>query len=180
MINNSIFRNEEATNGLNKITNLKLFQNIQDLKILGGAIQDDNPNYTADNVNNVSRTPESVFSTGSEYNYNNFKGTYSLPIAELQIVKPIDGSQTLLHWQQLGKPNLGCLFENRPGISLKQDILYNDVKLKIKTDNLKSENFIYDQICSRQNMFDIEEDFYDRGYFELNNFEKSCGKRMFD
>lgn len=38
---------------------------------------------------------------------------------KLQIVKPIEGSQTLQHWQYLATPNLGCLFESRPGISIK-------------------------------------------------------------
>jgi len=35
-------------------------------------------------------------------------------------VKPIEGSQTLQHWQHLARPNLGCLFEARPGISVKR------------------------------------------------------------
>lgn len=38
---------------------------------------------------------------------------------KLQIVKPLEGSQTLQHWQQLARPNLGCLIEPRPGIYIK-------------------------------------------------------------
>jgi hypothetical protein len=38
---------------------------------------------------------------------------------KLQIVKPIEGSQTLHHWQQLATPNLGCLIQPRPGIYIK-------------------------------------------------------------
>ncbi|NXX27930.1 TRAK2 protein, partial [Nicator chloris] len=42
----------------------------------------------------------------------------SLP-EKLQIVKPIEGSQTLFHWQQLARPNLGTILDPRPGVVTK-------------------------------------------------------------
>lgn len=66
-------------------------------------------------------TPDSMFSTGSASFYSNLitkSNSFLLP-EKLKIVKPIEGSQTLQHWQQLARPNLGCLFESRPGIQLK-------------------------------------------------------------
>ncbi|NWI68102.1 TRAK2 protein, partial [Todus mexicanus] len=38
---------------------------------------------------------------------------------KLQIVKPIEGSQTLFHWQQLARPNLGTILDSRPGVVTK-------------------------------------------------------------
>ncbi|XP_076842493.1 trafficking kinesin-binding protein 1 isoform X3 [Brachyhypopomus gauderio] len=35
---------------------------------------------------------------------------------KLQIVKPIEGSATLLHWQELAQPNLGGILDARPGV----------------------------------------------------------------
>ncbi|XP_064806182.1 trafficking kinesin-binding protein 1-like isoform X2 [Oncorhynchus masou masou] len=37
----------------------------------------------------------------------------------LQIVKPLEGSVTLHHWQQLAKPNLGGILQPRPGVLTK-------------------------------------------------------------
>ncbi|XP_014203502.1 trafficking kinesin-binding protein milt isoform X2 [Copidosoma floridanum] len=65
------------------------------------------------------RTPDSIMSTGSSGNLSGFSGNSSaswrLP-EKLQIVKPIEGSQTLHHWSQLATPSLGGLLEDRPGI----------------------------------------------------------------
>ena len=68
-------------------------------------------------------TPDSIFSTGSASIYSNLIGrsnssAFMMP-EKLQIVKPLEGSQTLQQWQKLGTPNLACLFEARPGISIK-------------------------------------------------------------
>ncbi|XP_043910830.1 trafficking kinesin-binding protein 1-like isoform X2 [Protopterus annectens] len=38
---------------------------------------------------------------------------------KLQIVKPLEGSATLYHWQQLAKPNLGGILDPRPGVLTK-------------------------------------------------------------
>uniref|UniRef100_A0A672S7Y3 Trafficking kinesin-binding protein 1-like n=1 Tax=Sinocyclocheilus grahami TaxID=75366 RepID=A0A672S7Y3_SINGR len=35
---------------------------------------------------------------------------------KLQIVKPLEGSATLQHWQQLAQPNLGSILDARPGV----------------------------------------------------------------
>ncbi|XP_060050121.1 trafficking kinesin-binding protein 2 isoform X2 [Erinaceus europaeus] len=50
---------------------------------------------------------------------------------KLQIVKPLEGSQTLHHWQQLAQPNLGTILDPRPGVitkgfpQLPQDAVYH-------------------------------------------------------
>lgn len=50
---------------------------------------------------------------------------------KLQIVKPLEGSQTLHHWQQLAQPNLGTILDPRPGVITKgytqmpKDIMYH-------------------------------------------------------
>ncbi|XP_041101043.1 trafficking kinesin-binding protein 1-like isoform X6 [Polyodon spathula] len=38
---------------------------------------------------------------------------------KLQIVKPLEGSATLHHWQQLAQPNLGGILDSRPGVVTK-------------------------------------------------------------
>ncbi|XP_072561561.1 trafficking kinesin-binding protein 1-like isoform X1 [Paramormyrops kingsleyae] len=38
---------------------------------------------------------------------------------KLQIVKPLEGSATLHHWQQLAQPNLGGILDSRPGVISK-------------------------------------------------------------
>ncbi|XP_062395599.1 trafficking kinesin-binding protein 1 isoform X2 [Sardina pilchardus] len=38
---------------------------------------------------------------------------------KLQIVKPLEGSATLHHWQQLAQPNLGGILDPRPGVVTK-------------------------------------------------------------
>nr|XP_033323958.1 trafficking kinesin-binding protein milt isoform X1 [Megalopta genalis]XP_033323959.1 trafficking kinesin-binding protein milt isoform X1 [Megalopta genalis]XP_033323960.1 trafficking kinesin-binding protein milt isoform X1 [Megalopta genalis]XP_033323961.1 trafficking kinesin-binding protein milt isoform X1 [Megalopta genalis]XP_033323962.1 trafficking kinesin-binding protein milt isoform X1 [Megalopta genalis] len=62
------------------------------------------------------RTPDSIMSTGSSANLSGYSGNaWRLP-EKLQIVKPIEGSQTLHHWTQLATPTLGGLLEERPGV----------------------------------------------------------------
>ncbi|XP_040213156.1 trafficking kinesin-binding protein 2 isoform X2 [Rana temporaria] len=43
----------------------------------------------------------------------------SLLPEKLQIVKPLEGSQTLHQWQQLAQPNLGTILDPRPGVITK-------------------------------------------------------------
>ncbi|XP_066497635.1 trafficking kinesin-binding protein 1 [Hoplias malabaricus] len=44
-------------------------------------------------------------------------GSWSRPFPDkLQIVKPLEGSATLQHWQQLAQPNLGGILDARPGV----------------------------------------------------------------
>ncbi|XP_044264458.1 trafficking kinesin-binding protein milt isoform X1 [Tribolium madens] len=59
------------------------------------------------------RTPDSLMSTGS----GNYMG-WKLP-EKLQIVKPIEGSQTLHQWSQLAQPTFGGLLEERPGVKIR-------------------------------------------------------------
>ncbi|XP_076266762.1 trafficking kinesin-binding protein milt isoform X2 [Rhynchophorus ferrugineus] len=62
------------------------------------------------------RTPDSLMSTGSGSNY--YGTTWKLP-EKLQIVKPMEGSQTLHHWSQLAQPTFGGLLEERPGVKIR-------------------------------------------------------------
>ncbi|XP_066587033.1 trafficking kinesin-binding protein milt isoform X2 [Prorops nasuta] len=69
------------------------------------------------------RTPDSIMSTGSTGNLSGFSGnstgnTWRLP-EKLQIVKPLEGSQTLRHWTHLATPTLGGLLEERPGVKTR-------------------------------------------------------------
>ncbi|KAJ8965088.1 hypothetical protein NQ314_004389, partial [Rhamnusium bicolor] len=59
------------------------------------------------------RTPDSLMSTGSS-NYHGWK----LP-EKLQIVKPMEGSQTLHQWSQLAQPTFGGILEERPGVKIR-------------------------------------------------------------
>ncbi|XP_008118728.1 trafficking kinesin-binding protein 2 isoform X1 [Anolis carolinensis] len=95
-------------------------------------------NFLADQKEDPSgcSTPvESCFSLGSYSELSDFSGTSSslrclLP-EKLQIVKPIEGSQTLFHWQQLAQPHLGTILDPRPGVvtkgfaPLSQDDVYH-------------------------------------------------------
>ena len=68
------------------------------------------------------RTPDSIMSTGSSGNFSGFSGNsagmWRIP-EKLQIVKPMEGSQTLHHWSQLATPTLGGLLEERPGVKIR-------------------------------------------------------------
>ncbi|KAM6333941.1 huntingtin-associated protein 1 [Alca torda] len=80
---------------------------------------------------------ESVISTGTNYSggseltagsgFSLSSLTY-LP-DKLQIVKPLEGSVTLHHWQQLARPNLGGILVPRPGV-LTKDFRQLDVDLE--------------------------------------------------
>ncbi|XP_053328217.1 trafficking kinesin-binding protein 2 isoform X2 [Spea bombifrons] len=67
---------------------------------------------------------ESVLSMGTRYSdFTDCSSTSStlrslLP-EKLQIVKPLEGSQTLHQWQQLAQPNLGTILDPRPGVLTK-------------------------------------------------------------
>ncbi|XP_074468401.1 trafficking kinesin-binding protein 1 [Sebastes fasciatus] len=61
-----------------------------------------------------SLTPsESIMSLGNLHLWAS-RGPY-LP-DKLQIVKPLEGSATLHHWQQLAQPHLGVILDARPGV----------------------------------------------------------------
>ncbi|CAH1977066.1 unnamed protein product [Acanthoscelides obtectus] len=60
------------------------------------------------------RTPDSLMSTGSSGYHHGWK----LP-EKLQIVKPIEGSQTLHQWSQLAQPTFGGILDERPGVKIR-------------------------------------------------------------
>ncbi|KAM6974224.1 trafficking kinesin-binding protein 1 [Tautogolabrus adspersus] len=61
----------------------------------------------------VMTPSESIMSLGNIHVWAS-RGTY-LP-DKLQIVKPLEGSATLHHWQQLAQPHLGVILDARPGV----------------------------------------------------------------
>ncbi|XP_066409459.1 trafficking kinesin-binding protein 2 isoform X1 [Molothrus aeneus] len=70
-----------------------------------------------------STPTESSFSPSTNSEFTDLSASSSnlrvlLP-EKLQIVKPIEGSQTLFHWQQLARPNLGTILDPRPGVVTK-------------------------------------------------------------
>ena len=82
------------------------------------------------------RTPDSIMSTGSSGNLSGFSGNsagvWRLP-EKLQIVKPMEGSQTLHHWSQLATPTLGGLLEERPGVKTRGGRGLEDLGLETYT-----------------------------------------------
>ncbi|XP_015586162.1 trafficking kinesin-binding protein milt isoform X2 [Cephus cinctus] len=79
------------------------------------------------------RTPDSIMSTGSSGNLSGFSGnSWRLP-EKLQIVKPMEGSQTLHHWSQLATPTLGGLLEERPGVKTRGGRALEDLGLETFT-----------------------------------------------
>uniref|UniRef100_A0A8C8GVN9 Uncharacterized protein n=1 Tax=Oncorhynchus tshawytscha TaxID=74940 RepID=A0A8C8GVN9_ONCTS len=75
---------------------------------------------------NDSLVSSSVASTGTNYSNGSSQhssagsgGSRSYLPDRLQIVKPLEGSVTLHHWQQLAKPNLGGILHPRPGVLTK-------------------------------------------------------------
>ncbi|XP_077175266.1 trafficking kinesin-binding protein 2 isoform X2 [Paroedura picta] len=66
---------------------------------------------------------DSGLSSGNGWDLADFSGACgslrSLLPEKLQIVKPLEGSQTLFQWQQLAQPNLGTILDPRPGVVTK-------------------------------------------------------------
>lgn len=65
-------------------------------------------------------SPDSIISTGSRHFQTISQQDHwrKLP-NKLRIVKPIEGSLTLHHWQQLANPHLGSALEETSGIAIK-------------------------------------------------------------
>ncbi|XP_037960876.1 trafficking kinesin-binding protein milt isoform X2 [Teleopsis dalmanni] len=82
------------------------------------------------------RTPDSIMSTGSSgVSSTNMSGSmqqWRLP-EKLQIVKPIEGSQTLHHWSRLATPTLSGLLEERPGVTIRGGRGLDDLGMQIYT-----------------------------------------------
>uniref|UniRef100_A0A3Q2DC23 Trafficking kinesin-binding protein 1-like n=1 Tax=Cyprinodon variegatus TaxID=28743 RepID=A0A3Q2DC23_CYPVA len=75
---------------------------------------------------NDSLPSSSAASTSTNYSNGSSRhscgssgGSRSYLPDRLQIVKPLEGSVTLHHWQQLAKPNLGGILHPRPGVLTK-------------------------------------------------------------
>uniref|UniRef100_A0A8C4NH20 Trafficking kinesin-binding protein 1-like n=2 Tax=Eptatretus burgeri TaxID=7764 RepID=A0A8C4NH20_EPTBU len=66
----------------------------------------------------TSTPTESIMSVGTSVSSVSFRSF--LP-DKLQIVKPLEGSQTLLQWQQLAQPHLGGILHPRPGVVTRED-----------------------------------------------------------
>ncbi|XP_078536345.1 trafficking kinesin-binding protein 2 isoform X4 [Lissotriton helveticus] len=73
----------------------------------------------------------------------------SLLPEKLQIVKPLEGSQTLHQWQQLAQPNLGTLLDPRPGVVTKgftplaEDAVYHLCDLEEDEEDEKDEGITF-------------------------------------
>ncbi|XP_054850864.1 trafficking kinesin-binding protein 1-like [Eublepharis macularius] len=77
---------------------------------------------------------ESIASTGTNYSGSSggsgfSLGSFSYFPDKLQIIKPLEGSMTLHHWQQLAQPNLAGVLDPRPGV-LTKDFRQLDVDLE--------------------------------------------------
>ncbi|KAM6368649.1 LOW QUALITY PROTEIN: huntingtin-associated protein 1 [Pluvialis apricaria] len=80
---------------------------------------------------------ESIVSTGTNYSGGSeltagsgfSLGSLTYLPEKLQIVKPLEGSVTLHHWQQLARPNLGGILVPRPGV-LTKDFRQLDIDLE--------------------------------------------------
>ncbi|XP_030364718.1 huntingtin-associated protein 1 [Strigops habroptila] len=100
---------------------------------------------------------DSIVSTGTNYSAGSeltagsgfSLGSLSYLPDKLQIVKPLEGSVTLHHWQQLARPNLGGILVPRPGV-LTKDFRQLDIDLE--------------EVYS---LNDLEEDDLDAGSFQL-------------
>ncbi|XP_036886379.1 trafficking kinesin-binding protein 1 isoform X8 [Sturnira hondurensis] len=74
-----------------------------------------------------SLTPtESIMSLGTHSRFSEFTGFSGMSFSsrsylpeKLQIVKPLEGSATLHHWQRLAQPHLGGILDPRPGVVTK-------------------------------------------------------------
>ncbi|XP_061578709.1 trafficking kinesin-binding protein 1 isoform X3 [Cololabis saira] len=76
------------------------------------------PNYSL--ASSPAASTSTNYSNGSSrHSCGSFGGSRSYLPDRLQIVKPLEGSVTLHHWQQLAKPNLGGILHPRPGVLTK-------------------------------------------------------------
>ncbi|EDV98782.1 GH13509 [Drosophila grimshawi] len=81
------------------------------------------------------RTPDSIMSVGSMGSSGLAATTthqWRLP-EKLQIVKPMEGSQTLHHWSRLATPTLSGLLEERPGVTIRGGRGLDDLGMQVYT-----------------------------------------------
>lgn len=89
--------------------------------------------YAYDDTDAGFRTPDSVLSHSScrtGISSLSSGGTWKIP-EKLQIVKPIEGSQTLFHWQKLATPTLGGLLEDRSGVAIRGGKTLDELGMQI-------------------------------------------------
>ncbi|XP_063308161.1 trafficking kinesin-binding protein 1 isoform X3 [Pelobates fuscus] len=103
----------------NYLLERKFFEDDQDRKLRSLAEKGE--------LNSGSLTPtESIMSLGTHSRFSELTGISGMSYCsrsylpeKLQIVKPLEGSATLHHWQQLAQPNLGGILDPRPGVVTK-------------------------------------------------------------
>ncbi|XP_017023893.1 trafficking kinesin-binding protein milt isoform X1 [Drosophila kikkawai] len=85
------------------------------------------------------RTPDSIMSTGSSgmsgsTNHMSASMTHQWRLPEkLQIIKPMEGSQTLHHWSRLATPTLSGLLDERPGVTIRGGRGLDDLGMQVYT-----------------------------------------------
>ncbi|KAH8352348.1 hypothetical protein KR084_003562 [Drosophila pseudotakahashii] len=105
---------------------------------------DEPPTHGAGNDRNSNlplgvRTPDSIMSTGSSgmsgsTNHMSASMTHQWRLPEkLQIIKPMEGSQTLHHWSRLATPTLSGLLDERPGVTIRGGRGLDDLGMQIYT-----------------------------------------------
>lgn len=67
---------------------------------------------------NGFRTPDSIMSTGSSAGSLCYSSNHPWR-KKLELVMPMEGSQTLHHWNRLATPTLGGLLDERPGVTIR-------------------------------------------------------------
>ncbi|EDV30636.1 uncharacterized protein Dana_GF14960, isoform A [Drosophila ananassae] len=85
------------------------------------------------------RTPDSIMSTGSSgmsgsSNHMSASMSHQWRLPEkLQIIKPMEGSQTLHHWSRLATPTLSGLLDERPGVTIRGGRGLDDLGMQVYT-----------------------------------------------
>ncbi|KAG8185931.1 hypothetical protein JTE90_010717 [Oedothorax gibbosus] len=84
-------------------------------------------------------------SSGDSWSANFKKSIYGRTVKryqfpeKLQIIKPLEGSQTLHHWQRLATPHLGGIFEHRPGVKIKGEAKINQFEEKVSLEDFEED-----------------------------------------
>lgn len=73
---------------------------------------------TPDSIMSVGGSSSGILSAASNFSSSTNLTPWRLP-QKLQIIKPVEGSQTLHHWTCLATPTLGGLLEDRPGVTIR-------------------------------------------------------------
>lgn len=77
---------------------------------------------------NGFRTPDSIMSTGSS-NMTSLSSSSQPWRKKLELVVPLEGSQTLQQWTRLATPSLAGILEDRPGIRIRNGRELDDIGL---------------------------------------------------